>query len=121
MDKIIFQAAGTLIGLQSKINSLKITYEIDDVNVLPDHLQRFHDLKNKPSYITILPRQIQPEDVLNLPDMVVVEKGDKTPSQRLRACLYRLWEQDHGVFSNADDHYRHMMDKLINYVKEKLD
>ena len=44
---------------------------------------------------------------------------DKTPSQKLRACLYVLWaetksDQDFDVF------YRDRMGRLVEWVKKKL-
>lgn len=45
--------------------------------------------------------------------------GTKTPSQRLRACLFVFWEQS-GKKGSFEDYYRIQMEKLIDYVKEKL-
>jgi hypothetical protein len=46
--------------------------------------------------------------------------GSKTPSQRLRAVLFVFWEQT-GKRGTFEDFYRVQMEKLIEYVKEKLD
>lgn len=43
----------------------------------------------------------------------------KTPGQRLRACLFILWKQS-GEQGDYDDFYRRNMEKLIEYVKSKL-
>lgn len=49
------------------------------------------------------------------------EDNGKTPSQRLRAVLYRLWEKDKEGFKNAVDHYNSKMETLIEHFKSKLD
>jgi hypothetical protein len=61
---------------------------------------------------------IQEKDLKNLPE-VKIERGEKTPSQRLRGVLYRVWEQEktHKTF---DDYYRSYMSNLIETLKEKL-
>ena len=47
--------------------------------------------------------------------------GAKTPSQRLRAVLYRYWEQDPKGHDSFPLYYEYMMSKLIESVKNKLD
>lgn len=46
--------------------------------------------------------------------------GTKTPSQRLRACLYVMWEQQ-GKKGSFEDYYRVQMEKVIDYIKDKLE
>ena len=45
----------------------------------------------------------------------------KTKSQRLRAVLYRLFEQNPEGYEVFDDYYNHKMEKLIMHFKNKLD
>ena len=45
----------------------------------------------------------------------------KTKAQRLRAVLYRNFEQEPKGYEVFDDFYNHQMEKLINHFKEKLD
>ena len=44
----------------------------------------------------------------------------KTPSQRLRAVLYVLWEQGGGK-GDSNDFYRKYMEKIIGTIKDKLE
>lgn len=46
--------------------------------------------------------------------------GQKTSSQRLRAVLYVLWEQQ-GKHGNFEEYYRTQIEKIIDTIKEKLD
>lgn len=44
----------------------------------------------------------------------------KTPSQRLRGVLYRVWEQE-GKQGEFEDYYKKFMNNIIDRLKEKLD
>lgn len=48
------------------------------------------------------------------------EDKQKTPSKRLRGSLYVLWTQE-GKQGDFETYYRVKMDKLIDYIKNKLD
>ena len=45
----------------------------------------------------------------------------KSKAQRLRAVLYRTWEQDNLGYEVFDDYYNYRMEKLITLLKNKLD
>lgn len=44
----------------------------------------------------------------------------KTEAQRLRAVLFCMWQEDNKGFEDAEDHYVHHMEKLIDFCKGKL-
>lgn len=46
--------------------------------------------------------------------------GTKTQAQRLRAVIYRMWEQ-HGKKGDSESYYRSIMESLIEQLKEKLE
>jgi hypothetical protein len=46
--------------------------------------------------------------------------GQKTKAQRLRAVIWRIWEQA-GSKGSSEDYYHSVMDSLINQMKEKLE
>jgi len=46
--------------------------------------------------------------------------GMKTASQRLRAVIWRLWEQS-GKVGDPEDYYRGKMELIIEQLKEKLE
>lgn len=46
--------------------------------------------------------------------------GDKSPGQRLRAVMYRLWEQDKRGYAEFELFYSAKMGKIIETLKEKL-
>lgn len=45
----------------------------------------------------------------------------KTKSQRLRAVMYRNWEQDNLNYHVFDDYYNHKMEKIIMHYKDLLE
>jgi hypothetical protein len=47
------------------------------------------------------------------------EPGTKTPSERLRASIMVLWQQQ-GAKGDPESFYRTYMERLIEYVKSKL-
>jgi hypothetical protein len=47
-------------------------------------------------------------------------RADKTPSQRLRACLRVLWEHSEKKL-DWPDFYQNKMEKLIEWVKAKIE
>ena len=44
----------------------------------------------------------------------------KSPSQRLRNVLYRLWEQADGGYNDFNLYYLNKMETIINHYKDKL-
>src|SRR3990167_904740 len=59
-------------------------------NIHPEDKARIMELHEKLG-VFVFAEALKDEDLLDLPE-VKIEKSDKTPSQRLRAVLYRLWE-----------------------------
>ena len=48
------------------------------------------------------------------------EDNRKSESQRLRAVLYRCWEQEPEDYADFNLYYKFKMEKLINHFKAKL-
>lgn len=61
--------------------------------------------------------QVKEEDI---PTEKLEFKGDKSPGQRLRAVLYKLWESSHGGYDEFEAFYRAKMEKIIDSLKERL-
>jgi hypothetical protein len=49
------------------------------------------------------------------------EINQKTPSQRLRSILYKLYEQDDKGFKDFSSYYNGEMDKIIEHYKGKIE
>lgn len=53
-------------------------------------------------------------------DSVEPETVGKSPSQRLRNVLYRMWEANNEGYTDKNLHYMHHMEKIIDHYKSKL-
>lgn len=67
-------------------------------------------------YLLFQPNEFTTQD---LPTEQAEDKN-KTPSKRLRAVLFVLWQQQ-GKAGNFENFYREKMEKLIDFTKSKLD
>lgn len=91
------------------------TQEIDPET--KTYLFDLHDTYGFLFYFKNLPK---PEEV-DVPEGNAPEnRGEKTPSQRLRAVLYVWWEQQGKQGGDFEFFYRQHMEKLIDHIKEKL-
>ena len=89
-------------------------------------------LIRKPGYVLISANHIN-QDQIDAVEKVTSnsEFNEKTPSQRMRGVLYKLWEKtqpktlngDTGemVYVEFDLFYRRQMNKIIDHFKTKLD
>lgn len=48
------------------------------------------------------------------------EVGEKTPSQRMRAVIYKLWVQD-GQPDTYEIYYAHRMEKILDLLKQQIE
>jgi len=56
--------------------------------------------------------------VIDVPEPT--EKEEKSPASRMRAVFYRLWEQKGKPLQSFEIFYRSEMERLIDFLKEKL-
>ena len=80
-----------------------------------DEKSAFMELQGKPLRLLLQPIGGSPTELKD----VKTELETKTPSMRLRGCLYRLWEhmQKPGEW---EDFYRRRMEAFINGIKHEL-
>ena len=103
-----------------KDRTLKIVFETNEptpeqLTGIALNIQRFGYLAFKEDKF-----KTTEKDVINKLESEYQEKG-KTKAQRLRAVLYRYFEQDSKGYEVFDDFYNHYMEKLINHYKNKLE
>lgn len=53
-------------------------------------------------------------------DSVEAPAQGKTPSQRMRSVLYRLWESANEGYTDFNLFYLHKMDVMIEHLKSKI-
>ena len=115
--------------------------------IIPSILESFASLKDKTIKIVFHTNELTPEqltgialntqkfgylafkedtfkqaekDVLDNLESEYQDTG-KSKAQRLRATLYRCFEQDSKDYKVFDDYYAYQMETLINHFKTKLD
>jgi hypothetical protein len=115
---MIFQISAILDGVKTlKNNTLRIGIETQDINNFkPEELAELFRLNDKHVWVGIKETPIAVEDVeIKEP----IDKGDKTPAQRLRSVIYILWEKE-GKKGDYETYYKGKMEKLIDWIKDKL-
>lgn len=103
-----------------KDKTLKVTFETQEptpeqLTGIALNIQKFGYLAFKEE-----PFKQKEKDVLESLKADYEDTG-KTPSQRLRGVLYRLWEKNSEDFKNPVDHYNSKMETLIQHFKKLLD
>ena len=79
-------------------------------------------LNQKLVYVAIKETQFgeQETEALEVLQSEFVDDTKKKPSARLRAVLYRVWEQDNKGFTDFNLFYLHEMERIIGHYKAKL-
>jgi len=87
----------------------------------PSEMTELFELKNKEGWLLFKEDIIQEKDVDSIPDEPLEKFEKKSPSQRLRAVIYKYWELKTNNKKDFNQFYLNYMEKIINMVKEKLD
>jgi hypothetical protein len=115
-----YQIPASLESYRSNLNqTLKLTFETNEIT--PETMANIHHSLYKVGFLAFAPDALTTQELTDI-DNLKVEYSDtgKPPSQRLRAVLYRLWEQTPEGYDVFNDYYLARMEKLINHFKDKL-
>jgi hypothetical protein len=115
-----FQLPAQLEGYRSlKDRTLKLSFETNELT--PEQMADIHYSLNKVGYLAFAPDPFTTKEINDL-DSLKVEYDDtgKTVSQRLRAVLYRLWEQGNEGYKDFNMYYAFKMEGFITHLKTKL-
>lgn len=103
-----------LTGFNSKADgSASIRFSTQELG--PEDFAEMHGHLNQFGWLVFRENDFQDEEI---PQEDAEE--NKTPSRRLRASLYVLWDQS-GKQGEFESFYRDRMEKFIEHVKAKLD
>jgi hypothetical protein len=122
MKDMIFQIPGIIIRDKS-IGHGKRQFVIETQESLDSELlQRLIVLENQLGYFTFAVRQIEAEDLINLPkfDKTKYDIG-KSPSSRLRNVLFLVHKQKGGKKEDFEIFYMNAIERLIDHYKNQLD
>ena len=103
-----------------KDRTLKLTFETNEPT--PEQLVAIANSSQKAGYIAFKFDAFK-EKERDMMDGLKSDFDDKSKSngQRLRAVLYRNWEQDSQGYDTFTLYYDGMMEKIITHYKNKLD
>lgn len=94
--------------------------DFETPELTPEASTYIFSLHKKNGYLIFMENPVKAEDI-DLPESAPEFRTDKTPSQRLRGVLYRLWEQSSQAKTKSfEEFYREKMEELINHFKAKL-
>ena len=111
----IIQVPCQVTGMNPKADrSWNIKFETrelsgEEVKILADNFQG-------EGWLVFSPNEIKQADI----PKDKADSGAKSQSQRLREIIYVLWQQK-GAKGDSDTHYQVTMERLIEYVKSKLE
>ena len=99
--------------------SLSLTIHTQE---LPEEtMMRLFKLRKKPGMVLISSDGINKQEIEEVEKFTSdFEVGGKTPSQRLRAVLYRVWEQTEQPY-DFPIWYESQLERIINNYKATLD
>jgi len=95
---------------------LKITIHTNELS--PEQMTAILSLYEKQGWFVFKETSIKNEEIKDLPD-IKIETGEKPPSQRMRAVLFRIWENDKRG-KTFEQYYREQMERIIEQLKSKL-
>ena len=103
-----------------KDRTLKVTFETNELT--PEQLAGLNEGLGKAGYLAFKDNPFK-EQEKELLDGLEAEYDDakKSPSQRLRNVLFRLWEKNPEGYEDHRLHYQFKMEKIINHYKKLLD
>lgn len=118
-NKRIFQVASVVDGISPlKDKGMSIRFHTKELS--EDEKVLLISFYQKYGWLVFSEDSVQ-EELLPEQDTDVEGRRVKTPSQRLRSTIYVYGKQLGKPGEEFDTFYRHEMEKLINYYKNKLD
>lgn len=117
----IFIIPGQLVTFQSlKDRTLKLIFETGEPT--PDQMAGVMYSLQKAGFIAFNPDPFKEKEKEMLSSLKVdFDDTGKSKGQRLRAVLYRNWEQDNQGCDTFTLYYDAQMEKLVRHFKNKLD
>jgi hypothetical protein len=103
----------TISSITAKVDG-SVGYKINTPELSSNEKSIIFDLQNQNVEVTIVP--LGEKEIAE----IKTEKGDKTPSQRLRAVWFVLWSQNKEGFDMFDSYYQTKMNKIIEKLKERI-
>lgn len=116
--KNVIQFAAQIDGARVKKDRTMVV-DFNTQEMTPDDAAHIFEMFEKHVWVAVSETEVSPDD-LNIPESIA-EKGDKSPSQRLRSVLFVYWKQNEKKINKTFNvFYDGQMEKIIDYMKDKL-
>lgn len=103
-----------------KDRTLKLTFETNEPS--PEQMAMIQKVAHNAGYLAFNEDMFTSDQIKQLGDIKVdYDDTSKTPSKRLRAVLYLLWQKNSQDFDTAQRYYDHYMEKIILHYKKQID
>jgi len=114
----MIQIAAQVTSIKSRVDkSWSITFSTPELS--PSQMMDLGSMNGKECVLGINLNAFTQEEEKMI-DEIKVEDGIKSNSQRLRAVLYRRWEQQPEGYKTFALYYDSFMEQIINFYKSKL-
>tara|TARA_R100000353_G_scaffold175097_1_gene144559 strand:+ start:436 stop:828 length:393 start_codon:yes stop_codon:yes gene_type:complete len=110
-------------------NSLRVSLGTPELS--PETVGNLYSILKQPGFVVLSTQPISQKQIDAVEAASIdMEFDTKTPAQRMRAVLYRLWEQTSPKEKNEEGNtqyvefelfYKRKMNEIINHLKSKLD
>lgn len=118
MTQEVLSVPGEIKKVETLVDkSLKLVLYTQELD--PEDISTLFRLKGKLGWFLFKESNIVESDIASIPEEVKEFKTDRTPSQRLRAVIYRVWEQSGGKETFMEFYGRHI-DVLCDQYKQQL-
>lgn len=99
--------------------SKKLVFQTNEVT--PKQAAELQVMVQQFCYLAIKPEPFLKEQIELINDLKTdYEDTGKTPAQRLRGALYRLWQQSSEGYNDFNLFYQYKIEGFINHIKSKL-
>lgn len=117
---MIVHFTGHIQKVESKADrSIKLTLITSTEINNPTELAKIFSMTDEVVGVGIKEGSFKQEELLELPEPDPEYKGDKSPAQRMRGIIYRIWEQK-GKRGEFMDYYKSKMESLNDRLKDQL-
>lgn len=117
MNIILISEIKTISTLSD--NTIKVvlnTQEMDSTSI-----SELFELRNKSVKVLVSDVGINQSMIEELEKVMIdIEDNGKSPAQRQKAVLYRLWETDNEGYEDHNLYYKYKMEKNIEHYKSIL-
>ena len=110
-------------------NSLRVSLGTPELS--PETVGNLYSILKQPGFVVLSTQHISQKQIDAVEAASIdMEFDTKTPAQRMRGVLYRLWEQTSPKEKNEEGttqyvefelFYKRKMNEIINHLKSKLD